>query len=66
MSLRQPLRLEPVLREKVWGGERLRGLYPEAAAGVQEAVGEAWCLVDRERASSVVAEGPWRGARSGA
>lgn len=61
MSLRQPLRLEPVLREKVWGGERLRGLYPEAAAGVQEAVGEAWCLVDRERASSVVAEGPLAG-----
>jgi mannose-6-phosphate isomerase len=61
MSLRQPLRLEPVLREKVWGGERLRALMPTASEGPSGTVGEAWCVVDREEVSSVVAEGAFAG-----
>lgn len=60
MSIRQPLRLTPIFVEKVWGGRTLEEIVPEPLpAGVD--VGEAWCLVDREGAASVVAEGPFEG-----
>ena len=47
--------------ERVWGGRRLESLYgkrlPSAAL-----IGEAWEIVDRPEAQSVVHEGPVRGA----
>lgn len=47
--------------ERVWGGRRLESLYgkrlPSAAL-----IGEAWEIVDRPEAQSVVHEGPLRGA----
>jgi len=40
----KPIRLEPSLREKVWGRTRLAPWFPDAG----ERVGEAWYLADRE------------------
>ena len=55
-----PLRFEPILLEKVWGGERLRDLAGKAVpAGAR--IGESWELSDRPGAQSRVAEGPAQG-----
>jgi mannose-6-phosphate isomerase len=40
----EPVRLEPSLREKVWGRRRLEPWFPDAA----EPVGEAWFLAPEE------------------
>src|SRR5208283_4904780 len=40
----KPIRLEPSLREKVWGRTHLAPWFPDAG----ERVGEAWYLADRE------------------
>lgn len=56
-----PLTFEPIFMERVWGGRRLESLYgkqlPSAAL-----IGEAWEIVDRPEAQSVVHDGPLRGA----
>ena len=40
----EAVRLQPSLREKVWGRERLSPWFPDA----NEPIGEAWYLADRE------------------
>jgi len=42
--MQKPIRLEPSLREKVWGRTHLAPWFPDA----REPVGEAWFLADRE------------------
>jgi mannose-6-phosphate isomerase len=60
-KLTQPVVFEPIFMERIWGGRRLESLYgkqlPSAAL-----IGEAWEIVDRPEAQSVVHDGPWRGA----
>ena len=52
-----PLRFEPILKEKVWGGEALRDLAgKDVPSGAT--IGESWELSDRPGDESVVAEGP--------
>lgn len=56
----QPITFTPLFMERVWGGRRLQEEYgrPLAPGAV---VGEAWELVDRPEAQSVVAGGPLAG-----
>ena len=57
-----PLRFRPILKEKVWGGERLaERLGKPAAPGTR--IGESWELSDRPGDVTPVAEGPWKGRR---
>lgn len=42
--MQKPIRLEPSLREKVWGKTRLTPWFPDSP----EKIGEAWYLTDRE------------------
>ena len=59
-----PLKFRPLLKEKVWGGERLREIAGrECAAGAR--IGESWEIVDRGEDQSVVAEGPHAGETLG-
>lgn len=55
-----PLWFTPLFMERVWGGRMLEDAFgkplPEG-----ETIGEAWELVDREEAQSVVAGGPLAG-----
>jgi len=56
------LLLEPLLVEKVWGGERLfRFLSREGARGAGECYGEAWLLYVRDDGASVVRGGEFDG-----
>ena len=54
-----PLRFEPILKDRLWGGEKLRTLLdkPGAARGI----GESWELSGVEGDVSVVANGPYSG-----
>jgi len=63
MSLTEPLRFEPVFVDKVWGGRSLESFLGQPLPG-DAPIGEVWSLVDRDDASSVVAEGSAYAGRS--
>jgi mannose-6-phosphate isomerase len=55
-----PLRFIPLYMERVWGGRELANRLGRGLPGAQP-IGEAWEIVDREEAQSVVADGPLKG-----
>jgi mannose-6-phosphate isomerase len=55
-----PLRFEPILRNKIWGGRRLADLLSAPLPG-DGLIGEAWLLSDRDDHQSLVADGPLKG-----
>jgi len=63
-TLKEPLRFERRLLEKVWGGRALaRNPGFELPPGAK--VGETWEIVDREEENSIVAEGGFAGTSLG-
>lgn len=50
-----PLKFEPILKDKIWGGTRLNRLYGKASASNN--LGESWELSGVENDESVVANG---------
>lgn len=55
-----PLRFVPTYKSALWGGRRLANMFPGAPASGP--ISEAWVLSDVGEHSSVVADGPWKGA----
>lgn len=55
-----PLTFAPLFYERVWGGRALQERWGKALPG-SGPIGEAWELVDRAEAQSVVAAGPLAG-----
>lgn len=53
------LRLEPVLKENVWGGKRLVTEFPYHAKG--EHIGECWAVSAHPHGASVIKEGEYAG-----
>ncbi len=60
---RYPLSLEPILKERVWGGVRLAGYGKHLPPGTR--IGESWEVVDLPEDRSVVASGPLAGRALG-
>ncbi|HEY3365858.1 MAG TPA: type I phosphomannose isomerase catalytic subunit [Symbiobacteriaceae bacterium] len=55
-----PLRLQPIFKERVWGGRALEAFYGSGLpAG---AIGEAWVLGEHAQGTSVVTNGPLAGS----
>jgi mannose-6-phosphate isomerase len=59
-DLSQPLVFQPIFMERVWGGRRLESFYGKNLPPAIR-IGEAWEMVDRPEAQSVVDDGPLRG-----
>ena len=55
-----PIKFRPILKEKVWGGERLESLLGKPLEG-RGSVGESWEISDHGDDCSVVAHGPMAG-----
>ena len=56
----QPLRMQPVLMERVWGGRRLAELFGKTMAA-NARIGESWELADLPSGRTRVADGPLAG-----
>ncbi len=55
-----PIVFTPIYQERVWGGREFASRLGRSLPGTQP-VGEAWEVVDREEAQSVVSSGPLHG-----
>jgi len=53
--LKQPLYLQPILMDRVWGGNRLPTLFGRPATP-DKVIGESWELADRPEAQSAVVD----------
>jgi mannose-6-phosphate isomerase len=60
LDLTQPLVFEPIFLERIWGGRRLESEFGKKLPPNRK-IGEAWEIVDRPEAQSVVRDGPLRG-----
>ena len=59
-ELSQPLVFDPIFMERIWGGRRLESDFGKRLPAHRK-IGEAWEIVDRPEAQSVVRDGPLRG-----
>lgn len=60
MSELYPIKFNPILKERIWGGTRLSDLYSrELPAGVP--IGESWEICDRNEGVSIIANGKYEG-----
>ncbi|MBX6394988.1 MAG: mannose-6-phosphate isomerase, partial [Alicyclobacillaceae bacterium] len=50
-----PLKFQPVFKERIWGGSRLRDLGYDIPS---DHTGEAWVISDHDHGPSPVANGP--------
>jgi mannose-6-phosphate isomerase len=61
MSGVYPLKFEPLIVPKPWGGSRIAAIHPELGIPPTKPTGESWEFVDLPGKSSVIANGPWKG-----
>ncbi|MFV8464701.1 type I phosphomannose isomerase catalytic subunit [Flavobacterium sp. LB1P62] len=54
-----PLQFEPILKERIWGGEKLKTVLNKSI--ISKITGESWELSTVEGDVSVVANGEWKG-----
>ncbi|RPD98638.1 mannose-6-phosphate isomerase [Aureibaculum marinum] len=59
MSVHYPLKFEPILKERIWGGNKLNTVLHKKTE--KENIGESWELSDVEGDVSVVANGKFKG-----
>ena len=59
MGIHQFLKFEPILKEKIWGGNKLMTILNKKST--QHNIGESWEISDVDNSKSVVAEGSLKG-----
>ena len=57
----EPLKFVPILKERLWGCDRLARLFDKTSGLAAGPIGESWELVDLPDDCSVVADGPLAG-----
>ena len=55
MSINYPIKFEPILKETIWGGDKLRTVLDKKSNSNN--VGESWEISNVDRNISVVANG---------
>ena len=55
-----PLTFEPILKEKIWGGQKLNNRFNKGK-DAHAKVGESWEIADLEEGQSIVKEGALKG-----
>jgi mannose-6-phosphate isomerase len=58
-----PLKMEPCLVEKIWGGSRLKNLFPAKGISTDALLGESWELAVRADHDSVITNGEYKGTK---
>lgn len=58
-----PLKFRPILKQRIWGGQKLRELGKEIASG--EKIGESWELADLPDDKSIISNGELAGQTLG-
>ena len=59
MNLNYPIKFEPILKDKIWGGEKLKALFNKKST--RNDIGESWEISDVNGNVSVVANGDLKG-----
>ena len=59
MSLLYPFKFHPIIKEKIWGGQKLQQLLHKPTTSIE--AGESWEISDVEGDTSVVSNGPLKG-----
>ncbi len=59
MSIKYPIKFVPILKEKIWGGEKLMNLLDKKSD--KKNIGESWEISDVDGDTSVVANGELKG-----
>ncbi len=59
MTLNYPLTFEPILKERIWGGEKLTTVFKKGSK--KTGIGESWELSDVDEDISVVSNGSLKG-----
>ena len=54
-----PLKFQPILKDKIWGGQKLQQLLHKSTSSTK--AGESWEISDVEGDTSIVANGPLKG-----
>ncbi|HIE45490.1 MAG TPA: mannose-6-phosphate isomerase, partial [Flavobacteriaceae bacterium] len=57
--IKEPLKFIPILKEKIWGGEKLNKLLKKKSD--KKNIGESWEISDVENEMSIVANGKLKG-----
>lgn len=58
-KLNQFIKFEPILKEKIWGGEKLKNILHKKA--IQNNIGESWEISDVEEDVSIISNGSLKG-----
>ncbi|HFS67182.1 MAG TPA: mannose-6-phosphate isomerase [Flavobacteriia bacterium] len=59
--IKAPIKFNPILQEKIWGGTKLLDVLHKKSAVQSNTIGESWEISTVENAVSVVAEGAYQG-----
>ncbi|WP_438495393.1 mannose-6-phosphate isomerase, class I [Paenibacillus sp. IHBB 3054] len=61
--MNQPIYLQPVFQERIWGGTKLRDLFGYPIPN--DSTGECWAISAHANGQSIVKEGPYQGLELG-
>ena len=61
MMMNDAIRLDPIYKERVWGGRKLESIFNRQLPNELNLVGESWDIVDREGDQSLVVDGEMQG-----
>ena len=59
--MNETIRLNPIYKERVWGGRKLESIFNRQLPNELGLIGESWDVVDRKEDQSLVIDGEMKG-----